>query len=244
MTAAGAATFTTTSLAVKPNHAISAVYSGAGNYAGSTSNVLTQAVNPAVTSITLTTSTATVKTGQALTLSATVKASSGGVATGSVTFVIDGGAQSITKTLTGGAASLSFAGFTTPGPHTVQAVYTPTANFAAATSTTTNVYAEAASTLTLSSSNTNAVVGTPVTITAAVAGSFGVPTGTVTLYDGKTLLGTFSLNAAGYVALTLSNLQIGAHSITATYSGDPTYAAGTARPLTQTITPKPNGRLV
>jgi hypothetical protein len=241
----GTATFATAALAANPNHAISAVYSGAGNYAGSSSSVMTQAVNPAGTSVALAASASTAKTGQALTFSASVKAVSGGVATGSVTFVIDNGAQEFTQNLVKGAASLSFAGFTTPGPHSVQATYNPSANFASSSSSTVTVTAHATSTVTLSSSANTAITGSPVTVTAAVTGSSGTPAGSVSFYDGKTLLGTVALDGAGFASITLGNLSIGTHSITATFSGDSTYAAAaTGVALRQIVSPKPSGRLV
>ena len=71
------------------------------------------------------------------------------------------------------------------------------------------------------------VTGNPVTITAAVTGSAGTPTGSISFYDGKKLLGTFALNA-GAASITLTNLAIGSHAITAVYSGNATYAAAAA----------------
>ncbi len=144
-----------------------------------------------------------------------------------------------------GAASFKFAGFATPGYHAVQAVYNPTANFADESSNGVNVDVFAVSTVTLSSSAASVAAGNPVTFSAAVTGLAGVPTGMVSFYDGKTFLGAFTLDAAGIASITLTNLATGAHTITAVYSGDATYAAGTtASALHQIITPRPNGRLV
>ena len=67
------------------------------------------------------------------------------------------------------------------------------------------------------------------------------PTGTVSFYDGTTLLGTgtVSLGSGGYVATyTTSSLTQGSPTITATYSGDTAYF-GSSGTLTQTITGPP-----
>src|SRR5262249_27387949 len=61
------------------------------------------------------------------------------------------------------------------------------------------------------------------------------PTGTVIFYDGTTALGTVTFNAMGMASLTVSNLAAGAHSITAVYSGDGTYAAASSSALQEVI---------
>ena len=93
----------------------------------------------------------------------------------------------------------------------------------------------AAVAVTLSSSNANVYVGTSVTFTSTVVGSIGTPTGTVSFYDGTTLLGMSALAGPAGAAYTTSSLAVGAHVITAVYSGDATFQALTSAPLTQTI---------
>jgi hypothetical protein len=92
----------------------------------------------------------------------------------------------------------------------------------------------------VSSSNPSAY-GQPVTFTATVsAASAGLPepTGTVTVMDGSTDLGTGMVNASGIATFTSSTLAVGAHSITAIYGGDSTYNGGDAA-LTQTVVASP-----
>src|SRR5439155_10707464 len=84
----GVATFGTSSLATGP-HTITAVYGASGNFAGSTSNTLTQTV-AAATSTALTSSLNPSTVGQAVTFTATVT-SGAGTPTGSATITIDGG---------------------------------------------------------------------------------------------------------------------------------------------------------
>jgi hypothetical protein len=86
--------------------------------------------------------------------------------------------------------------------------------------------------------------GENVTFTATVVpillGPAG-PTGTVSFYDGTTLLGTgtLSLVSGSHVATyTTSSLTQGSHTITGTYSGDTAYF-GSSGTLTQTVTGPP-----
>ncbi|CAM2927583.1 Ig-like domain repeat protein [Saccharomonospora xinjiangensis] len=95
-------------------------------------------------------------------------------------------------------------------------------------------------TTTLTSSPNPSVLGQPVTFTATVtpdSPTTATPTGTVSFYDGATLLGTVPLNASGTATFTTTGLGVGAHDITAVYSGDSTFLPSTSTPLTQTVTP-------
>lgn len=75
------------------------------------------------------------------------------------------------------------------------------------------------------SSGSLSVYGDAVTFTTTVepssAGS-GTPTGTVTVKDGATVLGSGALGAGRY-SLTTSGLSTGTHSISSSYSGDSTF---------------------
>src|SRR5438876_11721046 len=65
--------------------------------------------------------------------------------------------------------------------------------------------------------------------------SAGVPTGTVTFYDGATALGTGSLNSFGQATLSTSALAAGSHAITASYGGNGNFTGSTSAVLTQTV---------
>ncbi len=70
-----------------------------------------------------------------------------------------------------------------------------------------------------------------------------VPTGTISFYDGSTLLGTVTLSnpVPPSITLSVSNLAAGSHSITAVYSGDSLFAGSTSDPLTITVSNMPMG---
>ncbi len=100
-------------------------------------------------------------------------------------------------------------------------------------------------TTTVTSSVNPQITGSNVTFTATVVamplGATG-PTGTVSFFDGTTLLGTGTLNhvSASYIAmLTTASLSIGAHIIKATYPGNTAYV-GSSGTFTQTIVRRPN----
>ena len=126
------------------------------------------------------------------------------------------------------------------GVHNITAVYSGNAGFLTSTS---NVVAETITSGTGTSTATTlvvspnpAAVGATVTLTATVAPApTGSPLGTVSFYDGATLLGTGTVSASGVATFTTAALSSGSHSITAVYSGNATFAASTSTAVTQTI---------
>jgi uncharacterized protein (TIGR03118 family) len=77
--------------------------------------------------------------------------------------------------------------------------------------------------------------GSPVTLTATINSTGGTPTGQIVFHDGNTDLGSSRLNATGVATLTINILTAGAHSLTASYSGDGSFGASTSPPVTTTI---------
>jgi hypothetical protein len=89
----------------------------------------------------------------------------------------------------------------------------------------------------------SAVAGQPLTFTAAVTNTSGsglTPTGSITFKDGSTVLATVPLDATGHASYTTSSLPTNptypwaTHFISAVYSGDSHFSAGTAE-LNQTV---------
>ena len=71
---------------------------------------------------------------------------------------------------------------------------------------------------------------------AAASGSQGTPTGIVTFSNGSTVLGTTPISIAGVAEFNASSLPPGSYTITASYSGDPSYNASTTAPFKITVT--------
>ena len=100
---------------------------------------------------------------------------------------------------------------------------------------TTTPTGTAASTVTLTAAPNETVFGETVQLTVRVRGAGSpIPTGTVSFLDGRITLGTATLNA-GKATLLTTALGFGAHALTASYSGDASYAAATSAAVSETV---------
>src|SRR2546426_482134 len=233
----GSASLTVSTLATG-NHSLTVVYGGSPSFLGSTSPVVTQAVNLLNTSTSLTSTPNPSTTGQAVTLTATVSPvpPATGVPTGTVTFR-DGANSLSTVTLVNGSASLTISTLAL-GSHSLTAVYSGSATFGASTSPVVNQVvnapAAAATSTTINSTPNPSSLGQAVTLSATGTSGAGVPTGTVTFRDGATALGTVTL-VNGSASLDVTTLAVGSHSLTAAFNGNATFAASTSAVRTQTV---------
>ncbi len=231
----GVATLATTALPVGTD-SVTAVYAGDTNYSASTSNAVTETVAKDAPSGTLTTSNASPTYGQSVTLTDTLPTVNGVAPTGTVTFY-NGTTSLGTGTVnSSGLATLATSSLPV-GTDSVTAVYGGDANYSTSTS---NAVAEtvtkSTATGTLTTSNATPTYGQSVTLTDTLPTVNGVgPTGTVTFYNGTTVLGTGTVNSAGVATLTTGSLPVGTDSITAVYGGDNNYSSTTAGPLTETV---------
>ena len=168
--------------------------------------------------------------GQSLTLTAVASDEVGsGTPTGSITFE-DGTTVLGTVNLDGtGTATLTTATLLA-GSHTLTALYDGDANYLPSQSSP--LYEginQEASTTTLTPSASPAVFGQPIVFTATVGPTFSgipAPTGTVTFYEGQTVLGTAALSG-GTATFTDASLAVGTYTnnITASYGGDTNYTS-------------------
>jgi autotransporter-associated beta strand protein len=258
--ATGQATFTPGPLAPGP-HTISATYTSAdGNFVTSvgsfTETVAKATVNIANVTVTPSASGAVVYS-EALTLSTTVTTSISptlnGTAnpTGTVTFYIDGTAQSTTGAVdpVTGLATLTLSSPTLlAGNHTFAASYGGNANYASTNQTPTTPLAIVnanTQTVVTTSAPMGAVYGQTITFTATVtapAPGTGTPGGSVTFFDTvnntTTQLGTTQALSGG-TAQVSAVLPAGSHTITASYGGAINqYNASTSTPansVSQTV---------
>ncbi len=226
-------------------HLVDASYPGDGNYQSSTSATVALTAEPAPTTLALIASPTNPTFDQPVVFTATLSPyqAQNHTATGSVTFYV-GSTVLGTTALSGGVATLSTKALPV-GVDTVTAIYPGDTNFAPATSAsfqvTVSFAGPAATTTTVSASPNTAQFATAVTLTATVNSLAGSPPGTVSFYDGGTLLGTGTL-VAGTVAyssatLTTSILSVGTHSITASYAGSGDFTPSVSSVITVTITP-------
>jgi poly(3-hydroxybutyrate) depolymerase len=240
---AGTATYTTSTLGAGGTDSIKAEYAGDGTYESSTSNVVSQVVEAAPTSTTLSSSLNPSNYGQLVTFTATVIAQSGGPVTGNVAFY-NGSTKIGEETLSGGVTSYS----TTKlpgGSDSITAVYKGSTSFTTSTSPVLIQIVNGggggggtATTTTLLSSQNPSIFGQPVTFTAVVAPA--PPDGeTITFLQGKNPFGTGSLSG-GTATYTISTLAAGGtDTIKAEYPGDGTYESSTSNPVKQVVDAAP-----
>jgi len=93
----------------------------------------------------------------------------------------------------------------------------------------------APTTTALASSPNPSQFGGAVTITATVSGGTATPTGNVTFFDGGNSLASRALDGSGVATYVTSGLQVGSHSITASYEGDVASAPSTGAAIVQTV---------
>ena len=223
--ASNIATFSTGALSAG-KHSIEAIYTGDASNAAAASGVFDVSVTPLAITATATPISISIAYGVAIptltgTLSGVLAQDSGNVTLG------------LTSTATATAA---------PGVYPISAALTGTAagNYTVTLTAAANLTITQASTSTLlTTSAATPYRAVPVTLTAMVSdsstGSTGSPSGTVSFYDGTTLLGTSPLSA-GVATLAVSALPLGASTATSVYSGDTNFAASTSTGVTETVT--------
>jgi hypothetical protein len=219
-------------LAVGP-HAISATYSGDADFQSS-ADASTQTVHRAHTSTVVTASVNPAQSGQAVRFTAVISpvAPGDGVASGTVTFTVNGAPIGSPVTLAGGSATSAAFSSLSPGTYDIEATYGGDQNFvgssAALDEGTGLDVTQAATAMGLTSSPNPSAYGATVSFTAtvsAVAPATGRPSGVVDLYDGDALLGAASLSAGdtpgvATATITSSTLTSGSHAMRAVYLGN------------------------
>jgi hypothetical protein len=124
---------------------------------------------------------------------------------------------------------------TGPGNVIVTASQPGDDDFAAATPVSwTIVVAQTGAAISLTSSTNPALAQSSITFTVVVSSALGTPTGTVTFFDGTTVLANVAL-AGGTASYSTSTLAAGAHPITAAYSGDANFGQVTSAVLAETV---------
>jgi len=234
----GVATFTTSSLAVG-SHTITAAYVGDTNDGPGTSPAVTQVVNQAATSTTVSASPNPGIAGKAVTLTAKVALTTGSATiTGTVTFTDGSTTLGTAAVSSGGTATLSQV--LAPGTHSIVATYGGDTNDkGSASAPLALIVNQATTTVTLTTSGTPAQVLSAVQFKAVVKGNGGTPTGKVTFSVDGASAGSSNLDGTGTATFTDSRLAVGTHSVIATYAGDTDDAGSASTALSQVITAIP-----
>lgn len=225
----GAASLNISSLTAG-NHSITASYAGDANYGAVTSAALPLTVARASVQVVFTPAGTSLTYGAPLSAQVTVTNAGGAQPGGTVTFY-DGAAAAGTATLQNGSAGFSFTALG-GGTHSLSASYGGDTNDNTGSSAAQVITVDPASTTT--ALRASAGSGAQVVLTATVAHTAGSasPTGTVTFYDGTSVLGTAQPSGSGVATFNTTSLAAGNHTLGATYSGDANYAASSANPVT------------
>jgi len=231
----GLAAFSISSLS-SGNHDIVAAYLGDASNLPSTSVVLAQTVNKIGTTTTITSSLNPSAFGQLVNFTATIAPLSGSlIPTGTIQFLVNGTVTGSPVTLTGGHASFVMSSLSA-GTHSISAIYSGNAIFAASTGTLIQTTHQIGTTMSLTSSQNPSTLGQPVTFTASLLPISA--TGTVQFNDTSVtphaMLGTATLSG-GTAAFSTSSLSAGLHTIVAKYLGDINNVPSTSNIVTQTV---------
>lgn len=211
-------------------HTITAQYSG-DSFDGPAKTSLAQMITGASSTTAITTDTEPSTYGQTVTFTAIVS-STAGTPDSTVTFK-NGSTVLETVALSGGQATFAVSTLN-GGTHTIKAVYNGSSEYGPSSASVFQVVESAASTTTLTSSLNPAPDGQTVTFTAVVTSAVpATPSGTVTIKDGKKVLGSASL-VNGQMQISTSLLSEGAHTLTATYAGSANFSKSSGT-LSQTI---------
>jgi hypothetical protein len=231
----GVATLTTSTLALGTD-SITASYVGVADFSSSSSNALSQTVNPDSTLTTISSSVNPAAYGASVTLLAKVTSLVAGTTpTGSVTFM-NGTTPLGTEPLNGAGEASITTGTLPLGTNLITASYGGAADFSAGTSFNFDEIIVAAPTATKISSSLNpAAYNQSVTFTATVTSAAGIPTGTVTFIQGTTTLGSGTLNGSGQAALTTSTLPVGNDPVVASYGGATDFSTSNSAALFQVV---------
>lgn len=234
--AAGSATLSHP-FAAAGSHSITAEFTGAPGFAGSTAVAQTVTVTDPVVPDTETTTSVSVPadaaTGASVTLTANVAPAN---ATGTVQFTANGVDIGSPVPVSNGVATLQHT-FTTAGVQAIGAVFSGDAGFAgstaAQTQTVTVTDPDVATTTSLTVPQ-SAETGTAVDLTANVlpAGA----TGTVQFQDNGADIGAAVTVSNGVATLSHAFTTVGSHSITASFSGGAGFSGSVASAQTVTVT--------
>jgi len=224
----GVAAYTSTSFTVG-THSITAVYGGDANYLGVTSAPLVEQINPVTPTINW-------SPAAGITYGATLSGMLNATALNGTTQVA--GSFAYTVTPSGGSAStVTNSTVLVAGSYTLTATFTPTdtTDYKSVSASVAFTVTKAQPTVSLVSSLNPVLKTNSVTFTATVSSPASIPTGSVSFYDGTTLISSGTLTAGGVATYTTSSLAIGTHSLTVTYSGDANFASVTSSVVAQLV---------
>ncbi len=228
--ASGQATLSVSDL-VTGAHPLTASYDGDVNYDPSTSDQLSQTVQPVPSAVTVTTDVNPSTCGDKVNIAATVTPA--GV-TGSVTFYSGPDPLALVTLDATGHATFSASSELYAASITLTAQYGgDTCHPGAISPDYIQVVNAATPVLTLSSEQNPSACGQPVGLNATIAPAFVV--GDLEFFDGATSLGTAPVDGVGHSGLVVTLVGAGKHELTVQFAGDFCTGAGSSPILSQVV---------
>jgi ELWxxDGT repeat protein len=182
----------------------------------------------------------TISYGQSSIFHLAVTPNAGSGTPGGVVIVYNGANELGRTNLSNGVGSVTVAaGSLDAGTYHIHAVYQGGGIYASSpTQTWDFVVSPAATTVQVNSATSSINANNPVTFNATLTGASGTtPTGgTVTFFDGNMPLGAANVSG-GTASLQVNGLAVGAHAITATYSGSTDFQGNTSPAWSFTVNP-------
>jgi sugar lactone lactonase YvrE/predicted secreted protein len=212
-------------------HYILATYVGTTNYATSSSAVLTEVVLSTATVTTLSSPSTTTLAGEPATFTAVVTSAT---ATPTGTVVFEEAGASIGQTQLNAQGIATFTTTTLPvGTQIITAEYAGNGNYNSSTSAAlTHIVVLATPALILNGPGTAVNAGSTFGVTATLSSNGVAPTGTLTLHNGGTTIGTQTVSADGTFSFANLGLGVGTYQLTASYSGDASNSPAVSMPFT------------
>lgn len=216
---------------------LTCIYNGSSIYGTSTCNTVPIVINPAATTLTLSSSNNPASALTPVTFKAQFAVNGQSAGAGkSVAVSVNGQVINLTTDATGSAIySISTL---TPGSYLVNASFAATSSLLAYSAALTEVITAVPTNTSIIVTPNPAYFGQQVTMVATVSSqtmSTQVSSGSMTFFDGSTLLGTQPVTTSGTSTFTTSSLAIGSHSITATFNPLNTVLATSASPTVNEV---------
>jgi autotransporter-associated beta strand protein len=214
-------------------HTVTASYLGDAMFAPSTGTLSGgQTVQPASTSTVLSSSLNSAPAGRSVTFTATISMlfpSSNPPANPTGTVLFFDGSTNIGQMSVASTSGVSTAAFSTStltvGTHSITASYSGDGNFTASSGGLPQTVVKIGTTTTVTSSGSSSVFGQAVRFTASVSPSAAA--GSVQFVIDGTDYGSVSVSNGLALSNNITSLSVGAHTVTASYLGDSTYASST-----------------
>ncbi len=219
------------------SYSITANYTADTRFQPSSSSPVQETIVGADTSTILTASPNPAAVTQTITFQVQVRPAQGTTVTSGNVTLMDGPSNLGTVALNSSGIAVFTVSTLNFGTHTIVANYLGSANFNPSSATMSEAVTLIATGLALTASPNPANTGQAVTLTAMATSALSgmVPIGTVTFYDGNTILNTTGLGDNDTAAFTTSSLAVGTHALKAVLATGSYFAGSSSSVVNEVV---------